>query len=105
MEFGSPKRPFIRISVIDARGFQSTHYLLLALREKHYRAVHCGCAVLLNLYEGLAAQWTCAFKRQPLFSLPHSADSEMDIFYLILRERFHLFRAESRGLSVHHITH
>lgn len=46
-----------------------------------------------------------AFERQSLFNLPCSADSEMDIFYLILRERSHLFRAESRGLPLHHKAH
>lgn len=46
-----------------------------------------------------------AFERQPLLNLPCSAELEMDIFYLILWERSHLFRAESWGLPPHHKAH
>lgn len=45
------------------------------------------------------------FQRQPLLNLPCSAELEMDIFYLILWERSHLFRAESWGLPPHHKAH
>lgn len=46
-----------------------------------------------------------AFERQPLLNLPCSAELEMDVFYLILWERSHLFRAESWGLPSHHKAH
>lgn len=44
-------------------------------------------------------------KTQPLLNVPCSADLEMDAFYLILRERSHLFRAESLGLPPHNKAH
>lgn len=46
-----------------------------------------------------------AFERQPLLNPPCSAELEMDIFYLILRERSHLLRAENWGLPTHHKAH
>lgn len=46
-----------------------------------------------------------AFERPPLLNLPCSAELEMDMFYLILWEGSHLFRAESWGLPPHHKAH
>lgn len=42
---------------------------------------------------------------QPLLNQPCSAVLEMDVFYLILWERSHLFGAESWGLPPHHKAH
>ena len=54
---------------------------------------------------GVSIRGQRASERQPLWNLPCSAELGMDVFYLILRERSHLFRAESWRLPLHHKAH
>lgn len=72
-----------------------------------FNLIIAACAVehLFSASDSCVSTHGQQFQRQPLFNLPCSADSEMDIFYLILWERSHLFRAESWGLPLHHKAH
>lgn len=103
-------KPHIRkISVNEKIVCSGLDWLTLPLRLMPvFNLIIMACALphsfKVKLFCVRARGWH-SLKMQPLLNVPCSADLEMDAFYLILRERSHLFRAESLGLPPHNKAH